>query len=87
MSGRLLLQPMSVHFLPEDTIMKMIFKNINISGVAQLVKCPTLDFGSGHDRIVRKVEPHVELCADSAEPAWYSLCLSWSTLPPPVNTH
>ena len=37
--------------------------------VSQLVKWPTLDFGSGHDLRVHKFEPHVGLCVDSAEPA------------------
>ena len=38
--------------------------------MAQLVKRPTLDFGSGHDLMVPGTEPHVGFCADSAEPAW-----------------
>ena len=33
--------------------------------VAQSVKCPALDFGSGHDLTVRGVEPRVGLHADS----------------------
>ena len=37
--------------------------------VAQLVKHQTLDISSGHDRLVRKIEPQVGLYADSAEPA------------------
>ena len=44
--------------------------------VAQLVKRPTLGFGSGHDLTVRKFKPRVGLCADSAEPAWDPLSLS-----------
>ena len=40
------------------------------------VKQQTLDFGSGHDLTVRDMEPHVGLCAESAEPAWDSLSLS-----------
>ena len=43
--------------------------------VAQPVKHPTLDFGSGHDLRVRGFEPSVGLCADSVEPAWDSLPL------------
>ena len=35
--------------------------------MAQLVKCPALDFGSGHDFMVRGIEPRVGLCADRAE--------------------
>ena len=41
--------------------------------VAQSVKCPTLNFRLGHDLMVREIEPHIRLCADSAEPAWDSL--------------
>ena len=37
--------------------------------VAQLVTCPTLDFGSGCDFMVQGFEPHVGLCAGSVEPA------------------
>ena len=40
--------------------------------MAQLVERPT-DLGSGHDLAVRGFKPHVGLCADGAEPAWYSL--------------
>ena len=39
------------------------------------------DFGSGHDLAVRGFEPHVGLCADSAEPAWDFLFLSLCTSP------
>ena len=28
--------------------------------MAQLVKCLTLDFGSGRDLMIRRVEPHVD---------------------------
>ena len=38
--------------------------------VAQSVGQLTLDFGSGHDLTVRRIEPQVGLCTDSAEPAW-----------------
>ena len=41
--------------------------------MAQLVKRPTLDFSSGDDLRVCEFEPHVELQADSTEPAWDSL--------------
>ena len=40
--------------------------------VAQLVKHPTLDLGSGHDLMVHGIKPHVRLCAASMEPAWDS---------------
>ena len=43
--------------------------------MAQLVKHPTLDFGSGHDLVVQEFELHIGLHADSAEPAWDILAL------------
>ena len=53
------------------------------SGVwmAQAVKRPTLDVGSGHDLTIHELEPHVRLWADSAEPAWDSLSPSLSAPP------
>ena len=54
--------------------------------VAQSVKRLTLDFCSGHDLTVRGFEPHIELCADSTEPAWDSFSLSLS-LSKYVNKH
>ena len=44
--------------------------------MAQLVKRPPLDFGSGHYLTVHGIKPHIGLCADSEEPAWDSLSLS-----------
>ena len=46
--------------------------------LARWVKLPTLDVSSGHDLMVREMEPRVGLCADSMDPAWDSLspCLS-----------
>ena len=29
--------------------------------VAQVVKCPILDFGSGHDLMVHEIKPHIGL--------------------------
>ena len=49
--------------------------------VAQSVECPTLDFSSGHDLVVREFEPHVGLCTDSVGPAWDSLSPSLSAPP------
>ena len=46
--------------------------------VAHLAKCPTHDFNSGHDLMVRGIKPHIGLCADSSEPAWDSLSPSLS---------
>ena len=43
-----------------------------------LVKCLTLDFGSGYDLTVRGIEPCVRLCTDNMEPAWDSLSPSLS---------
>ena len=43
--------------------------------MAQLVRYLTLDFSSGHDLTVRGFKPHIQLCADSVEPAWGSLSL------------
>ena len=50
-------------------------RNSNFGGtwVAQLAKCLTLDFSSGHDLTVHGFEPCIGLCADSAEPGWDSL--------------
>ena len=51
--------------------------------VSQSVKHLTLDFGSGHDLMVREFEPRIGLCTDSMEPAWDSLSLPLS-LPLPM---
>ena len=62
--------------------------------MAQSVKHPTLDAGSGRDLVgssqvvilyVREFEPCIRLCADSAEPAWDSLSLSLSLCPIPLS--
>ena len=50
--------------------------------VAQSVEHLTLDFGSGHDLMVRGIEPHVRLCIDTVEPAWDSLSPRLSAPPP-----
>ena len=39
----------------------------------QSVEHLTLDFGSGHDLTVLKIESGGRICADSAEPTWDSL--------------
>ena len=54
------------------------------AGVAQSAKRLTLDFSSGHDLTVHGFKPHVELCADSSEPAWDSLSLA--LCPSPAHT-
>ena len=53
--------------------------------VAQLVKRPTPDFGSGHNLTVCEFKHHVELCTDSTEPVWNSL--PPSLFAPPLLTH
>ena len=49
--------------------------------VAQLVKHPTLGFGSGHDLTVHEFKPHIRFCTDGMEPAWGFLSASFSTPP------
>ena len=46
--------------------------------VAQSVERSTLDFGSGHDLSVGGIESCVEFCANSLEPAWDILSLSFT---------
>ena len=66
-------------------IFRCVFTNIEIIQGAQSVKCPTLDFSSGHDLTVCEIEPCVGLCTDSMEPVWDSL--SPSLCPSPTHTH
>ena len=40
--------------------------------VAQSVKRPTLDIGSGHDLTVHEFKPHIGLCTDGMEAVWDS---------------
>ena len=44
--------------------------------VAQLVKGPNLDFGSGHDLTISGTEPNIGLYTDSMKPVW-----NWVSLP------
>ena len=44
--------------------------------MAQSVKPPALDFGSGRDLAVGELKPRIGPCADSTEPAWDSVSLS-----------
>ena len=55
--------------------------------VAHLVKCPTLDFGSGHHLMVHGFKPCLGLCADSVEAAWDSLSPSLCPCPSPAYAH
>ena len=54
--------------------------------MARSAKRPTLDFGSGHDLMVREFEPQVGIRTDSVEPAWDALS-SPSLSDPPLLTH
>ena len=49
--------------------------------MAQSVKRPTLDRGSGHDYAVLEFQPWIGFCPDSEEPAWDSLSPSPSARP------
>ena len=57
--------------------------NFRGSWVAELVTCLTLDFGSGHDLVIRESEPQSGLRPDRAEAAWDSL--SPSLCPSPAG--
>ena len=50
--------------------------------MSQSVKCPILDFCSGHDLPLHEIKPHGGFWADSPEPAWDSLSPSFSAPPP-----
>ena len=52
--------------------------------MAQSVKHPTLDFGSGHDLVVHEFQPPIRLRVDSVKSAWDFLSLSLS-LPLPCS--
>ena len=55
--------------------------------MSQSVKLSTLYFGSGHDRMVREIKPHVGFCADTVGPAWDSLSLAPSLPFPCLHVH
>ena len=57
---------------------QLLFKRSLNSGtwVAQSVKRPLLDFGSGHDLMVQESEPRIGLFTGRVEPAWDSFFLS-----------
>ena len=50
--------------------------------MAPSVTHQTLDFSSCRDLTIGEFEPHIRLCADSAEPAWDSRSSSLSAPPP-----
>ena len=49
--------------------------------MAQSLRHPALNFGSGHNLTVGEFEPHIGLCADNMEPAWDYLSPSFSAPP------
>ena len=64
--------------MKNQNVSPLVLKVQNFKGhlVAQSVKPPALDFGSGPDLTVCEFEPHIGICADSVEPAWDSLSLA-----------
>ena len=68
-------------------IFKTRIKTSNFLGtwVAHSLKRLTFGFDSGHDLTVPEIQPRFGLCADSMEPAWYSLSLPLSL--PLVDAH
>ena len=75
----------SYHHVIGTELQSEKMKKCWIGRLGELVKCPTLDFGSGHDLTVCGFEPRTGLYADSAEPAWDSL--SHSQLLPCSHVH
>ena len=73
--------------IPHESRCKTLNKILVNRGTwaTQWVKHPTLGFCSGHDFTVHEFEPHVGLCAGSAEPGWD--CLSPSLSAPLLLTH
>ena len=75
------------HQAPQDEIN---FNNILFNSIywgtwaAQLVKHRTLDLSSGHGLTVGEFKPHIELCADSTEPACDSVSPSLCSPPHPI---
>ena len=55
--------------------------------MAQSVKHPTLNLGSGHDLTVCGIRPRVRLCADRVKSAWDSLSLLLCPSPAHVPRH
>lgn len=55
--------------------------------VAQLVKHPTSaqTYGSGHDLMVRELQPHIGLSAVNTEPTLYPLPPTLSAPPPQIQ--
>ena len=57
------------------------FAGVGGTWMAQLVKHPTLDFGSGHDLMVHEIEPRMGHCADRTKATWDSPSFSLSAHP------
>ena len=53
--------------------------------MAQVVKCLTLNLGSGNDLTVHEIEPHIELHTVGAGPILDSLSPSLSAHPPTAS--
>ena len=70
--------------LGDDLSVSYKAKHTQGTWVAQSVKCPTPDFGLGHDVMIFELELHIRLCAGSAEFTWYSPSLPLS-LPLPYS--
>ena len=78
---------MTFQGVPQNSVIEI--ENILGTWVAQSIKRPTLDLGSGHDLMVCGFEPHIRLCALTTQtehspslpvsalaPTLSSLCLS-----------
>ena len=67
-----------------ETAVLVLFFFFNVcllpAWAAQLVKHPSLDFGSGHDLTVRGIEPCVSLCACLEFSLSLPLCLPFPLL-------
>ena len=64
-----------------------ILKVFTGAWVAESIKCPSLDFGSGRGLTVHEFEPKIGLCADSMESASDSLSPFPSAPPLLVLSH
>ena len=71
------MQPHLYNLILEESASKKREQNWG-AWVAQSVKRPALDFGSGHDHMVCGFKPRIGLFADSAEPAGNSHSLPFS---------
>ena len=62
-----------------NTLLEIVFTYkiciMRAAGWLSGLRCPTPDFNSGHDLMVREIKPLIGLVTDSSEPAWDSLSL------------